>query len=154
MKNIYHILFLLFLSLTIVNCSKIEKQIVGKWQVENVEIIGLEIIAKDLAKSYHVADDDYNNFIKQTVEDLEKNYKSQILKTVIEFTSDNKFDPDCNKSDDMVEWNFDDKQKRIVIKSSNSEIYYYIDKIDSKNMKAKMTSKNNTLEINLVLKKI
>lgn len=154
MKYNSEIFLIILFIIQLLGCSNVEKKIIGKWQVQAVEIKGLEVIANDLAKSYQVSDKDYNNFIKQTIADLEKNYKKQIIETIIEFTPDYKFDPDYNKPDDIVEWKYDKKQKRIVIKSSNVDIYYYIEKIDGKKMKAQMTSQSNRLIIYLELVKM
>lgn len=132
------------------SCKKdVEKQIVGKWKITSVKVLGSEKTAQDLAKSMGVPDDQIQSYVDQMKKEMDDNYKSSFENAVIEFTADHKAITSEN-ANQQEDWIYDkDKDKIIINPNSSSPTDFIIESINSDKMKAKMISGNKSSEVEI-----
>jgi len=154
-KLIYIFLFLLTVTTIFTSCKNIEKQIIGKWQVTDVDVQGIDKFVQEMAIQMGMDKNQINNYIEQMKSQILENYKSSYNEQIFEFTADNKlaiYTTSTSENKIINTWKLNKDDNSIDINSNNGEGFQFIiTKIEDNILQAEIKYKNKNEEMKTIL---
>ncbi len=119
----------------------VEKDVIGKWEINSAEISNLDEVATQLAEDFGLGEDG----IDELKEELKKEMSNNFNGTSIEFKSNGVF----KSPDGEGKWEYDDPNREIKIKYDKDNIEYKlkVEKLSGKNLDFTIFMEENGIEI-------
>lgn len=154
-KLIYNFVIIFFVASMLLSCKNVEKQIIGKWQVSNVDVQGIDKFVQDMAIQMGMDEKQINTYIEQMKTQILENYKSSYSEQIFEFTTDNKLSiyTDATSENKIINnWKYNKETNSIDINSESGEGFQFIiNKIDNQTLEAVINNKNKDEEMKTIL---
>ncbi len=146
MKNvIYTALAVIFGMSLLVSCNSgnVEKDIVGEWTIESVDLSEMEEVLVELAKQFGATGDDLEEFKKEMKTDMKGEFEDESITFKEDYTVL------LSGESEPGTWSYDEENNTIVVEADGEKIDFVIEELKGDNLEAKFVSKEDEFELKI-----